>query len=65
MTLVDSNPAATAITFIASVALSKGEVFGACQALADAERVLRRTGHADEAAAVWDVFELLERRLCA
>ena len=64
MTLVDSNPAA-AITFIASVALSKDEVFGVCQALADAERVLRGTGHADEAATLWDVFELLERRLCA
>jgi hypothetical protein len=45
------------------VRLSKAEVFLACQALADADRVLLRAGRLDEAAALGDLFELLEERL--
>jgi hypothetical protein len=64
MTLMDTHTAATAVTFTA-VTLSKGEVFSACQALADAESTLRRVGHAGDADALFELFELLERRLCA
>ena len=46
-----------------SVVLSKGEVFGACQALADADRLLLRSGGKSEASALGDLFELLEARL--
>ncbi len=45
------------------VQLTKLEVFGACQALADADPVLVAAGHADEARALGDLFELLEDRL--
>lgn len=51
------------VCFAPSVRLSKAEVFLACQALADADRVLLRAGRLDEAAALGDLFELLEERL--
>ena len=51
------------VRFQDSVSLSKGEVFGACQALADADRLLVRTGGRSEASALGDLFELLESRL--
>jgi hypothetical protein len=43
--------------------LSKTEVFAACQALADADRCLNRSGALGEAEALADLFELLEERL--
>ncbi len=43
--------------------LSKSEAFEACQALADADRCLQRVGRLREAAALANVFELLESRL--
>ncbi len=51
------------VSFAESVVLSKGEVFGACQALADADRLLLRNGAMSEASALGDLFELLEARL--
>ena len=51
--------------FTASVRLSKDEVFSACQALADADRCLVRTGRLSEADALGDLFLLLEERLMA
>jgi hypothetical protein len=45
------------------VILSKDEAFGACQALADAGRVLVRSGGVAEAASLGSLFELLEERL--
>jgi hypothetical protein len=51
------------VHFEDSVVLSKGEVFGACQALADADRLLLRRGGKSEASALGDLFELLEARL--
>ena len=55
----------TAVRFGAAVLLTKSEVFRACQGLADADRILRRHGGHEEAAALGDLFELLERRLAA
>ncbi len=60
---ISEEPAAGPIRFQDSVVLSKGEVFGACQALADADRVLLRSGGKSEASALGDLFELLEARL--
>jgi hypothetical protein len=51
------------VSFGSDVVLSKGEVFGACQALADADRALLRAGRTDEAGALGALFELLEQRL--
>jgi hypothetical protein len=48
-----------------SVELPNPEVFDACQALADADPVLRAAGRTGEAAALFDLFELLEERLTA
>ncbi len=45
--------------------LTKGEVFSACQALADADRCLVRAGRTREAGALGDLFELLEARMVA
>lgn len=56
-------PGAGPIRFEDTVVLSKGEVFGACQALADANRLLLRSGGKSEASALGDLFELLEARL--
>jgi hypothetical protein len=49
--------------FSARVHLTKGEAFDACQALADADRVLVAVGGMAEADALGDLFELLEDRL--
>jgi hypothetical protein len=57
------EPPDGSIRFQDSVVLSKGEVFGACQALADADRFLLRSGAKSEASALGDLFELLEARL--
>jgi hypothetical protein len=51
------------VSFGTTVLLTKAEVFGACQALADADRVLLRQGGTAEAAALGELFELLEQRL--
>ena len=53
----------TPTRFPASVRLTKGEVFSACQALADADRCLVRTGRLGEADALGDLFLLFEERL--
>jgi hypothetical protein len=53
------------IRFAPSVLLTKAEAFGACQALADADRVLLKSGLTTEAAALGDLFELLEQRLAS
>ena len=45
------------------VILSKDEAFGACQALADAGRILVRSGGLEEADSLGSLFELLEERL--
>ena len=55
----------TPTRFTASVRLTKDEVFSACQALADADRCLVRTGRLGEADALGDLFLLLEERLVA
>jgi len=47
------------------VVLSKDEAFRACQALADAGRVLVRSGGAPEADTLGSLFSLLEERLVA
>ncbi len=47
----------------AAVCLTKAETFGACQALADADRVLVAAGTMREARALGDLFELLEDRM--
>jgi hypothetical protein len=46
-----------------SVRLTRGEVFSACQALADADRCLVRAGRRREAGALGDLFALLEARM--
>jgi hypothetical protein len=53
------------IRFAPSVLLTKAEAFGACQALADADRQLLRSGRISEATALGDLFELLEQRLAS
>jgi hypothetical protein len=52
-----------AATFAGRVHLTKREAFHACQALADADRVLVAAGGMAEAGALGDLFELLEDRL--
>ena len=54
---------ARGIRFGAEVVLTKEEAFGVCQALADAGRVLVRSGGSVEADALCSVFVLLEERL--
>jgi len=51
------------VHFGGHVILSKAETFEACQALADAGRVLVRTGGFEEADTLGSLFELLEERL--
>ncbi len=51
------------VGFSPLVRLTKGEVFAACQALADADRCLVRAGRVGEADALAELFELLESRL--
>ena len=52
-----------AAPFSARVHLTKREAFDACQALADADRVLVAVDGMAEARALGDLFELLEDRL--
>src|ERR1700686_1255956 len=52
-----------AAPFSAQVHLTKREAFDACQALADADRVLVAVDGMAEARALGDLFELLEDRL--
>lgn len=59
------RPTPTRMGFAPSVLLTKAEAFSACQALADADRLLLRAGLASEANALGDLFELLEQRLVA
>jgi hypothetical protein len=47
------------------VRLTKVEAFDACQVLADADRCLVHAGRRSEAAALADLFELIESRLCS
>jgi len=62
----DVGPYPSPVDLAASVRLTKGEVFAACQALADADRRLVGVGYVAEAGALGDLFELLEDRLtCA
>ena len=51
------------VHFGVRVVLSKEEAFGACQALADAGRLLVRAGGHEEADSLGSLFELLEERL--
>jgi len=53
------------VHFGVRVVLSKEEAFGACQALADAGRVLVRSGGVGQADSLGSLFELLEERLVA
>jgi hypothetical protein len=64
---VDEAPTAgsTSVRFGARVVLSKEEAFGACQALADANRILVRSGGLVEADSLGSLFDLLEERLVA
>ena len=55
----------TAVRFGSRVVLSKEEAFGACQALADAGRILVRSGGRVEADSLGSLFDLLEERLVA
>ena len=58
-----SDARAVRVRISPSVRLTSIEAFTACQALADAEPLLRRGGHPDEAGALGDLFGLLEDRL--
>ena len=49
--------------FAAAIVLSKREAFEACEAIADSERVLLRSGNASQAARLAALFELVEGRL--
>ncbi|HEX3981185.1 MAG TPA: hypothetical protein VHW93_08175 [Acidimicrobiales bacterium] len=53
----------SAVSFVPQIRLTKREVFDACQALADADRVLVAAGSTAEARALGDLFELLEQRM--
>jgi len=61
----DSAAPGDRVRFAPSVSLTKAEAFGACQALADADRVLLKSGRTSEATALGDLFELLEQRLAS
>jgi len=58
----DRRPAGP-VHFGVRVILSKEEAFTACQALADAGRMLVRSGGLDEADSLGTLFDLLEERL--
>jgi hypothetical protein len=60
----DRRPAGP-VLFGTRVVLSKEEAFTACQALADAGRMLVRSGGLDEADSLGTLFDLLEERLVA
>ena len=58
-------PAATPVRFAATLTLTKHEAYAACEALAGAERALVRAGRPEPAAALGQLFDLLEQRLVA
>jgi len=51
------------VSFSTAVVLTKREAFEACEACAEAERALLRTGRAAEAGRLAALFELIEERL--
>lgn len=51
------------MSFSTAVVLTKREAFEACEACAEAERALLRTGRAAEAGRLAALFELIEARL--
>jgi hypothetical protein len=51
------------VSFSSAVVLTKREAFEACEACAEAERALLRTGRAAEAGRLAALFELIEARL--
>ncbi len=51
------------VSFAKAVVLTKREAFEACEACADGERALLRTGRAAEAGRLAALFELIEARL--
>jgi len=51
------------VSFAMAVVLTKREAFEACEACAEAERALLRTGRAEEAGRLAALFELIEGRL--
>lgn len=61
--VADVDQGRNRVRFQETVLLTKGEVFEACQALADADRFLLRAGQLATARALGDLFELLEQRL--
>jgi hypothetical protein len=61
----ERSPDSTPARFARRVWLTKREVFTACQALADADRELARSGRVAESDALGELFELFEDRLSA
>jgi hypothetical protein len=57
--------AATPVRFAATLTLTKHEAYAACEVLASAERALVRAGRPEPAAALGQLFDLLEQRLVA
>jgi hypothetical protein len=51
--------------FVTAVVLTKHEAFDICEALAESERTLLRSGHAGPAARLAAMFEMIEGRLIA
>ena len=51
------------VSFATAIVLTKREAFEACEACAEAERALLRTGRAAEAGRLAALFELIEARL--
>jgi hypothetical protein len=60
---IEGRPERASPPLSTRVHLTKREAFDACQALADADRVLVAAGSTAEADALGDLFELLEDRL--
>ena len=54
---------AAAVRFCPAIVLSKVEAFEACEACAEAERALLRSGRPEEAGRLAELFALLEGRL--
>lgn len=57
------EPESHPVRFAPVLVLSKREAFELCEACAEAERALLRSGRASEAARIAAVFELAEARL--
>lgn len=53
------------LRFASRITLTKREAFEACEACAEAERALVRTGRSREAIRLAALFELIEERLVA